>query len=303
VNAPGLEGNTPLHWVTRFAQRDNDHRLTALDLLVRLGADVDARDELGSSPIITCVENGDLAGMRRLLDHGASPDAVDEDGHTPVMQAFETNLGEPDRSAAALELSRRSSPERRRAVNGFGWSAVDFIIHAMLGLTCEACHIQLIGELLAAGAPVQSRFASALLPIVAAHRARQETELAARRAEPHGWRAQEQLVGLALDVREMWETSAAVEARRARMAALELELLELGAGSGSEKESGSSSESSSDGDGLDSDDEKEGSEDESESKSESERASASDKEDEGDGVSESAGAGIGRGDGGCGGGE
>jgi hypothetical protein len=243
VNARTLGGMTPLHWVTRFAQRVNDHHLAALDLLVRLGADVDARDDLGKSPIFGCLEKGNLAGMRRLLDHGASPDAVDEYGHTPVMCAFSINFSEPDRSAAALELSRRSSPETRRAVSRVGWSAVDYVIENMRYHAYEACHFKLIGELLTAGAPVLPENAARVLPIAAAFSARQEAELAARRSESRRWRAHEAFVGLAFDMGELKDAERAFEARRARLAALELELLELGAGSGSRSGSGSESES------------------------------------------------------------
>ena len=63
-------------------------------------------------------------------------------------------------------------------------------------------------------------------------------ELAACLSMAHGWRAQDNFLGVSLDVGELREAQQMVAARRARLDALEREL-------GSETDSGSGSESGS----------------------------------------------------------
>jgi hypothetical protein len=159
------------------------------------------------------------------------------------------NDNSPDRRDVTLELLRALSRETRRAVNTGGWSAVDYIISGRRGQSLEPWHKQLIGELLAAGAPVRPQNRATALPIAAERAERRDAELAARRSESRRWRAHDDLVGLALDMVERREARQGVEARRARVVALEEELRELGAGTDSDSESGSSRSISEDGDG------------------------------------------------------
>jgi hypothetical protein len=138
-----------------------------------------------------------------------------------------------------------------------GSSAVDLIAEELTecGLD-EADDIYerccwLIGELLAAGAPMLPKYAPVVLPIAVSHAfpvaARKEAELAALLPTAFSsWRAHEEFVALSLDFGELRAAELAVEERRARLAALEQAAGELGDG-GEESET-SSSESESAGD-------------------------------------------------------
>jgi ankyrin repeat protein len=81
VNAAEADGTTPLHWA---AHRDD---LAAADLLIRAGARVNAANDLGATPLWAASLNGNPAMVRRLLEAGAKPDAALLAGETPVMVA------------------------------------------------------------------------------------------------------------------------------------------------------------------------------------------------------------------------
>jgi len=120
---------------------------------VRLGADVNARDKRGRTPIFACAHRDDAALLRRLLAHGASPDAVDDEGYTPLTTTCVFFYSHD----VALELARRSTRETCRAVvacpgqRNDGYSAVDFIARTKRE---DQMPKELIAELLASGAPV-----------------------------------------------------------------------------------------------------------------------------------------------------
>lgn len=58
-------------------------------LLLAAGADANARQEGGFTPIHAAAQNGDEATARLLLDHGADVEATTGDGRTPVDLARE----------------------------------------------------------------------------------------------------------------------------------------------------------------------------------------------------------------------
>ena len=55
--------------------------------LLRAGARVDERDELGNTALMTCARDEDLAMVRELVKHGADVNAVNRDGDTPLTNA------------------------------------------------------------------------------------------------------------------------------------------------------------------------------------------------------------------------
>ncbi|HET8634459.1 MAG TPA: ankyrin repeat domain-containing protein [Gemmatimonadales bacterium] len=72
------------------------HQLAALDTLLALGADVEAEDAAGLSPLDQAALNGEQAMVERLLDHGARvrlPAAVALDRHDDVVRILRD---EPD---------------------------------------------------------------------------------------------------------------------------------------------------------------------------------------------------------------
>jgi len=82
--------------------------------LIGKGADVNALDNLGTSPLTTAARDGCIQMMRLLLEHGAKVDRADGDGSTPLMGAVERN------EAAAVEfLSAHGANVEKGAPRGF----------------------------------------------------------------------------------------------------------------------------------------------------------------------------------------
>ena len=74
----GPHGSTALHSAA------NDGHFEASKLLIKYGAEVDARNEFGWSPLHYAVRRGDCSVVKLLLQHGASPNALDEKNQTPL---------------------------------------------------------------------------------------------------------------------------------------------------------------------------------------------------------------------------
>jgi hypothetical protein len=68
--------------------------------LLDQGGAVDARDELGRTPLMLAVMQNRPEVVRLLLDRGADPNSADNSGRTPLQQAKQENLRE---IAAQLE--------------------------------------------------------------------------------------------------------------------------------------------------------------------------------------------------------
>lgn len=83
INARNDEGVTLLHIVTDPA---------AVDLLIRKGADIEAKDVCGWTPLIEQANNQDNGPdvVAALLAHGAKPNAKGSHGETALLFARET---------------------------------------------------------------------------------------------------------------------------------------------------------------------------------------------------------------------
>ena len=88
IEARNLEGSTPLIWAASFAQTD------IVNLLLRRGARLDATDKYGNTPLISAACECAIATMnsaydvtKMLLDHGAQVNARSKDGTTALMNA------------------------------------------------------------------------------------------------------------------------------------------------------------------------------------------------------------------------
>ena len=84
VRARYLEGNEPLHEAVKV--RNNG---SVVMLLLQNGADVNAQDDYGVTPLHVAAEKGHLGMVSLLLSHGASPGARNEFGETPLHLARE----------------------------------------------------------------------------------------------------------------------------------------------------------------------------------------------------------------------
>lgn len=85
-------------------ERDRPH---VLALLLEAGADPDALEEDGSTPLMTCARQGRLDLARTLLDAGAEKDHQDHAGKSPLMHAAEAGQA----AAVALLLERGADPD------------------------------------------------------------------------------------------------------------------------------------------------------------------------------------------------
>ena len=88
VNAQDEKGATPLH---SAAHNPSTGRA---DLLIEAGADVGARDNSGATPLHHAAESGREAMIVRLVEAGADPNARDQAGRTPLRIAVEKGWSE-----------------------------------------------------------------------------------------------------------------------------------------------------------------------------------------------------------------
>ena len=96
IESRDQQGLTPLHWAALFAmERDNEgvnpgwiHQFglerTSIDMLLDNGADIEARDNKGRTPLHVAVMNpfsiNQVGNIRSLLNYGADPAAITSDG-------------------------------------------------------------------------------------------------------------------------------------------------------------------------------------------------------------------------------
>jgi ankyrin repeat protein len=98
------DGKTPLHFGT-------DANLEACRVLIAQGAEVNAVDASGQTPLHDAAYEGSYAFIKLLLQHGAKTNIADEEGNTPLHEAV---YGEEKRfplkaKIAALLLDHRAN--------------------------------------------------------------------------------------------------------------------------------------------------------------------------------------------------
>ena len=96
ANEPGRYDCPPLHWAASLGHRDEAKRL------LLAGADPNAKDNLGRTPLFRALKNRHYDVAELLLDKGADPSAFDYPGSTPLHLAAKTG----DAAAAALLIKR-----------------------------------------------------------------------------------------------------------------------------------------------------------------------------------------------------
>ena len=191
-------GRTALFWLPYFqvpVQICDD----ALDLLVSLGADVNARDDWGRALIFDYARGGSLPSLLRLLGHCvANPNVRAQDGQTPLLCCSLERDGE-----VFMELLRRSSIATRRSIDEHGRSALDRLVSSFREPR-KPWHAAAMAELLRSGVPSRPESARVLLPIAAFVMRQQETDLEIFRSGRllWDWRGHEAMVHLALQMQE-----------------------------------------------------------------------------------------------------
>jgi ankyrin repeat protein len=91
------EHRTPLH----YAALQNDR--SRLDALIRDGADANAKDRLGFTPLHLAAQEWAVDAAKFLLDHGAQVDSVNIYGNTPLFTAVFNSKGRGE----MIDLLRR----------------------------------------------------------------------------------------------------------------------------------------------------------------------------------------------------
>ncbi len=161
INAADIFGRTPLHNVVQNYGSEN---IAMLDILLAHGANVHAFDHDGLTPLHTAVKNGNSLAIQRFLAHGMSINTQDEDGDTPLhIAAAAANL-----AVAALLLSDGAQVSAR---NRAGDTPLHAAMHAFQyntnyitgGDPSKAAMEQL---LIAHGAQINTRDSLGLTPLL-----------------------------------------------------------------------------------------------------------------------------------------
>jgi len=140
VNAAQGDGTTPLHWASYQLDTDLVQRLIAK------GAKANTANRYGASPLGEAAKaaNAEIAAL--LIKAGADVDAANGDGETPLMLAAKAGATEVARELieAGADVNAR---EAWRDQSALMWAA-------------EGAHVELVELLIAKGADVHARAAS-----------------------------------------------------------------------------------------------------------------------------------------------
>jgi len=147
VNAAEADGSTPLLWAANLNDADLASRL------LKAGANPKVRNQLGSTPLAEAALNANTEMIKALLDAGADPNAAGPDGQTPLMIVARTS----NVAAAKLLLDKGANPnlkEAQREQTALMWAAA-------------SSQGPMMRELLAHGAEVDAKSAVDLMtPLV-----------------------------------------------------------------------------------------------------------------------------------------
>ena len=116
VNAAQGDGTTPLHWAV--------YRLDGelVERLIGAGARVDTSNSFGSSPLAEAINAANTDLVRRLLDAGADVDSANLDGQTALMLA--ARVGSADIAGALIERGADvNAVEHWRGQTALMWAA------------------------------------------------------------------------------------------------------------------------------------------------------------------------------------
>ena len=133
---PTPDGATALQWAS---YRDD---LESAELLMRAGANVNAANDLGATPLWIACLNRSAAMVRTLLEAGANPNAALLSGETPLMVAART--GSPEIVEQLLTKDARLDARGTRGQTALMWAVAER-------------HPEVVKVLLAHGADVHAR--------------------------------------------------------------------------------------------------------------------------------------------------
>ena len=94
VNHADEKGMTALHWEAKKG--------CPTQVLIDAGADIEARNSLGRSPLLVACENGNISEVKMLVEAGAGVRATDNEGDTCLILATHCGCTETVRYLAGL---------------------------------------------------------------------------------------------------------------------------------------------------------------------------------------------------------
>ncbi|KAH9957202.1 ankyrin repeat-containing domain protein, partial [Russula dissimulans] len=101
-----IYGETLLHRAVSPIHDRHRDQLKIMRLLLDQGADVDARDNDGRTPLHNSSTRGTVEGSRLFLEHGADIQAEDNKGKTPLQLVLENEHHEMANFLLAMGTSR-----------------------------------------------------------------------------------------------------------------------------------------------------------------------------------------------------
>lgn len=109
------DGSSALAWAVHYDLND------AVGLLIKAGADVNAANEYGVTPLTLACTNSNAANAEALLNAGADPNKAQWTGQTPLMTCTRTGV----ESAVKLMLSKgaKVNAATRRGQTALMWAA------------------------------------------------------------------------------------------------------------------------------------------------------------------------------------
>ena len=113
------EGKTALF---RVCEQGGEHAVAIAELLLKAGADPDARDVLGRTPFMMATAHGNIQMLKLLIDHQCKPQEIDSEGNTALHYAAEQTS--PDRVQLLRYLLEEARVDKTIA-NNKGETALD----------------------------------------------------------------------------------------------------------------------------------------------------------------------------------
>lgn len=150
VDVPQADGATALHWAAHWDD------LETADLLIRAGANLNAANDYGVTPLSLACTNRNAAMVERLLKGEANPNVALRTGETPLMTCAQT--GSVDAAKALLDHGAEVNAKE-------SWQEQTALMMAVAGR-----HREVVRALIERGANVQARSKDGFTPLLFAAR-------------------------------------------------------------------------------------------------------------------------------------